>query len=88
MSREIDDTIETVTVGASRKKQFGQYEPAESNVELEGNPEARPDDMTVAEYVESLQVRAGELAREDILRKYNAYVKREIESENEDNEDE
>jgi hypothetical protein len=84
MIEDVLQTAETVVVTASRKKQFGQYEPAESGIEIEGDPSNRPEGMTVQEYAEALQIRAGELAHEDIMRRYNEYVQREIESDDSD----
>jgi hypothetical protein len=57
-------------VSASQKKQFEQYEPAESFVGLTAEiPESEDSD----EFIEALQGRADELVRQDIIRRYALY---------------
>lgn len=72
------DRVNEVEVSATRKKQLDQYEPATSHVSLTAEV---PDDADVREFVAELQQEAGEMARDDILQKYEAYVKRELEGE-------
>lgn len=70
MGSEIDEHIKEVQVSASQKKQFEQYEPAESHVSLTAEiPESEDSD----EFIEALQERADELVRQDIIRRYALY---------------
>jgi hypothetical protein len=70
------DNVKKVEVSASRKKQLDQYEPATSHVSFTAEV---PEGADVEDFVKQLQDRAGEMAKNDILRKYEAYVKRELE---------
>jgi len=74
-TEDVLEDIDRVEVSASRKKQFDRYEPASSNVTLEAEV---PEGVDTEEFVEALQFRAGELASEDIMRKYEAYVDAQV----------
>ena len=73
--------VTEVTVGASRKKQFNRYEPAESSVSLTAQIKPGAEEKEVEEIVQELQEEAGELAKRDILRKYESYVTKDMEAE-------
>lgn len=81
MEGDVLETASEVTVSATRKKQFNQYEPATSEVEVTAEADSKPEDMTTAEYVAALQERAGELAEEDIMRKFQAHINSQIDEE-------
>lgn len=74
----VEEHITEVEVSASRKKQFDRYEPAESFVSLTAEV---PEGKDVQEFIEALQNRAGELAREDIFRRLDDYNDRRVEKE-------
>lgn len=68
------ETVETVTVSASRKIQLDSYEPVEAYVAEEHTV---PDDVDYDEWLEARQDDVMEAAEDAAMRRYESYVREE-----------
>ncbi len=68
------DTLEEVTVSASRKVQLSQYEPVEAYV---SETHSVPDDVDYEEWLEARQDDVMAAAEEAAMRRHEEYIRKE-----------